>query len=553
MERQIRKPLRSNTIRGDGGAAVKTEVAAFPTSSYVSHNSWGQKGDSSGTVLLKSLLDFAPQLGNYLNYLNDQEVAANRARGAADATKGKPMEQNPAEAYKAAYYKLKAKADHSDIAAALAQLGERSGPMTLDEYETEKKRILGTAITGDESPYYLDTLVPMLSQSVAETDEFYHRKQRQIAMQEVKGNLHKDVNNSIQAIPEDEKPENVGAMLAPVLHENLAMAKDLGLTTLEMSEMLVDAVGTTAITQGRPELLEAFKVPYKNGSAYNSVLRPKIDDYLRQADSMKWQKLQHQKQMFEYEQGQWQRGLINTVYKSVSDNWGNFTSLSRLKQLVDKAGVEGTDEGFMLDPSQYKDLTDIINGAIEGRGMPELMDPSAYFKAMSAARKGASFNNIISNYGYGLPLAQRKEILYACASGAADAAGQGGPAKTAFNGMRNELESLMKAMYLNQNAAKGTMYFFDGFERASDAMTRFNMKIEAAIADNKGRLPTHNELLKMQQESIKETNEAFTNAPAATPASAGGVSKKSRSGVAGGPVVPKEIVDDMFNTLINEK
>jgi hypothetical protein len=185
--------------------------------------------------------------------------------------------------------------------------------------------------------------------------------------------------------------------------------------------------------------------------------------------------------MFEYEQGQWQRSLINTVYKSVSDNWGDFTKLSQLKQLVDKAGVEGTDEGFLLEPSQYKDLTDTINGAIEGRGMPKLMDPSAYFKAMSAARRGASFNTIIANYGYGLPLAQRREVLYACASG--DAAG--GPAKAAFNGMRNELESLMKAMYLNQNAAKGTMYFFDGFERASDAITRFNMKIEAAIADNK--------------------------------------------------------------------
>jgi hypothetical protein len=79
-------------------------------------------------VLLKSLLNFAPQLGNYLNYLNDQEVAANSARGAADATKGKPMEDNPAEAYKAAYYRLKGKADHSDIAAALAQLAEAQRP-----------------------------------------------------------------------------------------------------------------------------------------------------------------------------------------------------------------------------------------------------------------------------------------------------------------------------------------------------------------------------------------------------------------------------------------
>lgn len=510
MQRKVTEQIKNNTIRGAAEASTRpaqTAVAAYPESSYIPHNTWliGEN-DSQVGQLLQSLAGFSPSIQKYMGMLNDKRVEQDAAQGAADAQQKKEKRADASVAYESAYYKLKAEGDATDHQRQWSQLVDQSDSMAPPEFAKAKQDLIGAMIKGDENPEYLLHIVPIIARQEAQANEAYTKKQLQIQDLNVKDNISKTINSAVDGIKPDD-PE-AGKKLSLTLQAHLERAKDLGYTTIQLQDFMVDYVGQLAENQGRPELMDAFKENWKNNSAYNSSLRPKIDDYIQKASASKARLFKANQEARDQGEKKWRTAFLNTVYTAVDQNYGNAKGMEQVRKAVSDAALGKNEYGFRISTEEYKDALKLIEVSQSSSGAPQYTNSAAHMKAMVMVSQGQSFTTIMENVGWGLNAEARKDLLSDCLKKTKEGStGEGSRYKTFVTQTAADLEQGWK----NVNVLTGEMHFQDGIERSLYGRNQFYTRLSALEQQRQkeGKEVNFSDILDVAQKAKKYTDDVF--------------------------------------------
>jgi hypothetical protein len=377
-QRTINTPTKRNFIReaSTGRTATKsTEVVASPSSSYRSDNAYYAGSENDALVgLLKSLSQVTPELADIVN---EQRLEGDRAAGAKAAAAGGPIDIGATPAYKAAYMKIKAVGAASDTQYAAMDLMNRCKTMTPEEYTKEKQKIFTMPLAGQDDPDYLTTVIPLLKQHESQLDHHYAQKQIEYREENIRDSISKSFNPILaQEMPDkDREPEKFQAavtkrneQLKQVLHFQLDQAAALGKTTLEMNDICADLLGAEAYSRGDSSIMGVFKETYKNGSAYNSTLKPKIDGYIKKAEDESWSIKAHKDAVFRENEANYNNDYFNRIDVALDDAKSSPKAMAAIKAQLKRDMLGKSKDGFALHNGTARVYLNEIQRIQKGEG-----------------------------------------------------------------------------------------------------------------------------------------------------------------------------------------